>query len=217
MRFETEEGPLEVHPSALIVAGWTARDADAVAHHIAELAEIGVPPPSETPLFYRAAASLLTRAERIEVVGRDTSGEAEPLLLRAEERLWLGLGSDHTDRTLERVSVAKSKQACAKPLASVLWPFESVVDRLDALELSAEIDEGRGWTLYQRGTLAAIRPLPDLLRAAPLAEDAAMLCGTLPALGGVRPAARFRMALHDRAAGRRIEAAYEVASLPEVS
>ena len=51
------------HP---IVAGWTGRNPDAVAHHIAELAEIGVTPPSRVPLFYRVSGRLATRAPVVE-------------------------------------------------------------------------------------------------------------------------------------------------------
>ncbi len=36
----------------LVIAGWAGRDETAVRRHIEELAELGVPPPSRTPLFY---------------------------------------------------------------------------------------------------------------------------------------------------------------------
>ena len=142
MQFDTPDGPLEVAPTALIIAGWTARDAQAVAHHIAELAAIGIPAPSATPLFYRAGVALLTQADRIEVLGEQSSGEVEPLVLKSGGRLWLGLGSDHTDRGLERVSVAASKQVCPKPVGRALWPLDALADRLDGLELRSEIREG---------------------------------------------------------------------------
>jgi len=44
-----------------------------------------------------------------------------------------------------------------------------------------------------------------------------MLCGTLGAIGGVRPAARFRMALRDEAEGREIAAEYRIAPLPVIA
>jgi hypothetical protein len=215
MLFETDtDGTLDVTPTALTVAGWTGRDVAAVEHHIVELAALGVPAPSAVPLFYRCGAALLTQAGRIAVLGEATSGEAEPFLLRAQGRLWLGLGSDHTDRGLEATSVAHSKQVCPKPVANQLWAFDALADRLDTLELRSWIEEAGGWVLYQEGTLAAIRPLPDLLAAAPLAEGEAMLCGTLPALGGVRPGPRWRMALHDPARSRTLTLDYTVDPLP---
>ena len=217
----------------LIVAGWTGRDAAAVEHHVRELAELGVAPPSTIPLYYRASAALLGPHRTIEVVGEETSGEAEPLIVRSGGRRWLGVASDHTDRALEAHSVALSKQICAKPCARELWPFEDLAGRLDTLELRSWIadastferdpDGEDGWTLYQEGTLAAIRPLEALLAASPLGDgtlDAtrpgAMLCGTLPAIGGVRASGAFRVELLDPATGERLRHAYTIRPLPEV-
>ena len=99
--------PLEL--THLIVAGWTGRDADAIAHHIAELAELGVPAPSDTPLYYRVSAPLLTDAPLIEAVGGASSGEVEPLIVEADGKRYLGLASDHTDRALEAHRTAHDK------------------------------------------------------------------------------------------------------------
>jgi len=217
MRFDLDgAGEADIALTKAVVAGWTARDPAQVAHHIAELAAIGVAAPSATPLFYRVAPGLLTQADEIAVLGGRTSGEAEPMLLRHGGALWLGLASDHTDRALEAWSVAHSKQVCAKPVARALWPLAALAGRLDALMLRSWIDEGAGWTLYQEGPLALIRPLLALEAACPLPEGGAMLCGTLGAIGGVRPAARFRMALRDEAEGREIAAEYRIAPLPVV-
>jgi len=218
MRFDLDgAGEADIALTKAVVAGWTARDPAQVAHHIAELAAIGVAAPSATPLFYRVAPGLLTQADEIAVLGGRTSGEAEPMLLRHGGALWLGLASDHTDRALEAWSVAHSKQVCAKPVAHALWPLAPLAGRLDALMLRSWIDEGAGWTLYQEGPLALIRPLLALEAACPLPEGGAMLCGTLGAIGGVRPAARFRMALRDEAEGREIAAEYRIAPLPVIA
>ena len=69
---------IDVEPAGLIVAGWTGRDEAALRHHIEELAAIGVPRPSSMPVFYRNSSSNLTQADAIEVLGPDTSGEADP-------------------------------------------------------------------------------------------------------------------------------------------
>lgn len=217
MHFETSGGALSIDIERTVVAGWTGRNAAAVQHHIAELAEIGVAPPSQVPLYYRVASSLLTQAPEIQVVGDGSSGEAEPLVIRAAGKTWLGLASDHTDRELESVSVAASKQICAKPVAKHLWAFEEVEDHLDEIELRCEIEEDGVWVLYQHGTLADIRPLPELIDGARLAENYAMLCGTLAAIGGVRPALSYRMTLSDPVRERQIALAYTVATLPVIS
>ena len=58
------------------------------------------------PLYYRVAAQLLTQAVRIQVLGDDTSGEVEPVLMGASDRLWVTVGADHTDRKVESYGVA---------------------------------------------------------------------------------------------------------------
>jgi len=231
---------------ALVIAGWTGRDRAGVDHHIRELEALGISPPSTVPLFYRVSAALLAPAAHVEAVGTQSSGEAEPMLVQVGGRLWLGVASDHTDRALEAHSVALSKQICAKPCAAHLWPLdEALATRLDALELRSWIADdvaGDDWTLYQEGTLGAIRPLIELLEASPVnalsqgtdtstdtstdtgtnagtsapADTVAMLCGTLPAIGGVRPAGAFRMELRDAEQGRSLQHAYGVRVLPAV-
>lgn len=221
MQFTVDGQPLELPLTHLVIAGWTGRDQAAIQHHIDELAEIGVKPPSATPLYYRVSSALLTTAPGIEVVGNASSGEVEPLIVQSGGRRWLGLGSDHTDRALEAVSVAMSKQVCAKPCGAELWPWEDVAGRLDQIELQSWIDEGSEWVLYQQGTLAAIRPLADLIAGADFDRlamgGAAMMCGTFGAKGGVRPAARFRMTMTDPVSGRQISHEYGSTILPDVA
>ncbi len=217
MQFQTPEGPRDFDLGHVVVAGWTGRDRAAVDHHIAELAEIGVAPPSGVPLYYRVSRDLLTQASAIEVLGADSSGEVEPLVIRAGGALWLGLASDHTDRALEAVSVAASKQICAKPVSDTLWAWSEVADHLDDLVLTCDIEEDGTWVRYQDGAMANIRPLPGLIEGADLTENAAMLCGTLSAIGGVRPAGGYRMALTDPVRGRTISLAYTVTALPSVA
>ena len=117
---------LSVVPTALVVAGWTGRDAAAIEHHIEELAALGVPRPSCVPLYYRVSLQLLSQATSVEVLGDHSSGEAEPLLFFSRGEWWLSVASDHTDRQVEGYSVAVSKQMCAKPLAETAWRWRDV-------------------------------------------------------------------------------------------
>ncbi len=217
MQFDTPEGAISVALTDFVIAGWTGRDKAAVDHHIDELAALGVAPPSQVPLYYRCGPELLVQADRIDVLGDETSGEAEPLLIRSAGRTWLGLGSDHTDRALEAHSVAHSKQVCPKPLARAVWDLEEVAGHLDDIELGSEIYENCDWVAYQKGRLASIRPLTELVQGVGLSDGGAMLCGTLGAIGGVRPAERFRMRLADPVLGREITAEYGIRVLPVVA
>src|SRR4051812_1227479 len=179
----------------LIVAGWTGRDEAALRHHIEELAAIGVPRPSSVPVFYRNAASNIVQTERLEVLGPDTSGEVEPVVVVLEDGLWIGLGSDHTDRKAETMGIALSKQLCGKVMGSSLWRLDEISRHWDQIVIRAHavIDGAR--TLYQEGPLAAMRHPDDLIAryGRALAADTVMFCGTLGAKGSIRPATRFEM------------------------
>lgn len=215
---ETEALPFV--PEKLVIAGWAGRDQAAVRHHIEELEAIGVPAPSATPLFYAGAPILLTAAPSIASLGPQTSGEVEPVLFATRQGLCVGVGSDHTDRFAEEWSVAHAKQLCVKPIGTTLWRLADVLDHWDALILRSFIGNGGGadWTLYQEGTMAALRRPEDLLeRLGGLAEGGVMFGGTIPAIGGIRPAGRFRMEIEDPVLGRIIRHGYVIDTLPIVA
>jgi hypothetical protein len=225
LRFEVADAPVvEIEPKQLVIAGWTGRDRAAIDYHIEELAAIGVPRPSSVPLYYRVAAALLTQAAQIDVLGPGSSGEVEPVLVRARGRWWLTVGSDHTDRDAERAGVALSKQLCAKPVASSAWDWQSVAARADTIGLRSEIFEHGRWVRYQDGTLASIRPLEQLIAGlpadAPVADGLVLFCGTLGALPdtsgrAVRPAARIRLHLID--GDHKLTHEYATIALPQVA
>jgi hypothetical protein len=178
---------LDIRPARLVVAGYTGRDSEAVAAHIAELAEIGVPPPATVPAFYDLDPALLMTDAVITVDGPDSSGEVEPVIVRHEGRLYLGVGSDHTDRELEKSSIAGSKAACPKPLGGevVALPADLSQFDWDGVAANSEVDGEP----YQHGHLAALRHPADVLArltdALPDTDgDLVLFGGTLPLLTG---------------------------------
>ena len=206
----------------LVIAGWTGRDVAALEHHIEELKAIGVQPPSKVPLYYRAGASLLTQADRIQVLGEDSSGEVEPVLVGAAERLWVTVGADHTDRKVESYGIAVGKQVCPKVLGRNAWRFEDVEPHWDKLVLRSFIREAGARVLYQEGPLARIREPRELIAgwtggAARLPAGVAMFMGTMPAIGAIRSSSRFEMELDDPVRGAKLTHAYEIQALPIIS
>jgi hypothetical protein len=206
-----------IHVHSLVIAGWTGRDAVARDKHIAELEELGIARPASTPIYYRVAARRLCVTQRLEASGTDSSGEVEFVLVKVDGRLYVGVGSDHTDRKVETYNITVSKQMCDKPIAPELWALEDVAGHWDKLILRsfATIDGKRD--LYQEGALAGILPAADLMRgfeAAGLPDGVAMFGGTFAAKGGIRPAARFDFEIDDPVLGRRIQHGYEIQSLP---
>jgi hypothetical protein len=209
--------PLTVPIDRAVMAGWTGRDPVARDKHIAELEAIGIARPATTPIYYRVAARRLTMADSIEVSGSETSGEVEFVLIGWQGRIFVGVGSDHTDRKVEGYSVTVSKQMCDKPIASVLWEFEDVAGHWDRMILRAFawIDGAR--VLYQEGTLDSMLSVAELIErgfGARLPDGCAMFGGTFAAKGGIRPASRFEFELEDPVLKRRIGHGYDVIELP---
>jgi Protein of unknown function (DUF2848) len=212
--------PRDILVEQAVIAGWTGRDAAAVEKHIKELEALGVKRPATTPIFYRVAAARLTTGKHIEVLGARSSGEAEFVLLQTGGRLWIGTGSDHTDREVEAYGVSVSKQMCEKPIAPAFWPFDDVAPHWDRLMLRSFATIGGKRVLYQEGSVAAMRTPEDLISrfvpGARLSDGTLMFCGTLAVHGGVRPGERFEFELEDPVKGRKISHAYDVVSLPNL-
>ena len=210
--------PLTLSIDQAVIAGWTGRDPVARDKHIAELDALGIARPATTPIYYRCSARRLTTSDIIEVCGADSSGEVEFVLIGWQGRIFVGLGSDHTDRKVESYSVTVSKQMCDKPIAPVLWELEDVVTHWDQLILRswAWFDGQR--TLYQEGTLDAMLPVKELLERgfgkADLPDGCAMFGGTFAAKGGIRPASRFEFEMEDPVLKRKISHGYDVITRP---
>jgi hypothetical protein len=210
--------PLTLAIDQAVIAGWTGRDPVARDKHIAELEAIGIARPATTPIYYRCSARRITQADRIEVCGGDSSGEVEFVLIGWQGRIFVGCGSDHTDRKVESYSVTVSKQMCDKPVASTLWELEDVIAHWDRMILRswAVIDGAR--VLYQEGTLDHMLPVKDLIArsfgAERLPDGCAMFGGTFAAKGGIRPADRFEFELEDPVLKRKISHGYDVITMP---
>jgi Protein of unknown function (DUF2848) len=219
--FQDKTDRITVTPTALIVAGWTGRDEAALHHHIEELAAIGVPRPSSVPVFYRNSLNNIMQTGRLEVLGPDTSGEVEPVVVALADGLWIGLGSDHTDRKAETMGIALSKQLCGKVMGPALWRFDEIRSHWDQIVIRSYAVIGGARTLYQEGPLAAMRHPDDLIARSTgggsLAPGTIMFCGTLGAKGGIRPAARFEMELDDPVRQRRMTHAYDIINLPVIT
>jgi hypothetical protein len=197
----------------LIVAGWTGRDSTAVEQHIAELVAVGVQRPRTVPCFYRLGANLLTHAAGIDVVGSNASGEVEFVLLSLPDGLHVGVGSDHTDRTVEAYSVTVSKQMCPKPLSRELWAFADVADHWDQLILRSWVTRNGTRELYQEGSVTKMLAATDLIdryagRRGALPVGTVMYGGTLTAIGSVCGGERFDVELEDPIRNRRLTHSY---------
>lgn len=220
LRIGGELRPIE--PEVLIVVGYTGVDAGVVQHHIDELAAEGIAPPPRVPMYWAMPASSLTQDPVIEVPSGATSGEIELALVVSDDEILLAAGSDHTCREAEAIDIRLSKLICPTPLSTDAVAWAEVADRWDELELSATISVGGGPAEpYQEATAGGNRSPEDLLDAIPWGgsrpRSFVVLCGTVPAIGGIRPADRFEGAITDPLTGRRLALDYRIRPIPPLA
>lgn len=213
---------LDIETNSLVIAGWAGRDEAAVQAHIHELAEIGVPAPTQTPCFYRVTANQLTTEGSLQMLGNKTSGEVEYVIVSSNGELWIGVGSDETDREAEAYSVAAAKQLCPKSIAPVLWLFSEVEGHWDDLILRAWIFEDGQRRIYQEAPISSLRKPMDLVECylggdRSLPSATIVYGGTIGVIGKIRGGTRFEYELEDPVLGRTIRHGYDVIALPVVA
>src|SRR5712691_7861382 len=218
MEFLVEGALRRVEITTLVIAGWTGRDKATVEHHIAELAAIGVKRPRSIPCFYRLGANLLTTAPEVDVVGEDSSGEVEFVLVVEPDAMYVGVGSDHTDRKVEAYGVTVSKQMCPKPIGRELWSFTEVEGHWDRLMLRSHVTRRGKRRLYQEAAVTGMLAPRELLArfaGSPgrLSPGAAMFCGTLAVRGEIGGGERFEIELHDQVKNRSLTHEYRTRAL----
>ena len=203
-----------------VAIGYAGRNQESVRRHVEELERLGVPRPSSIPSMYWVSPEQVMCAERIQVVGNETSAEVEFFMAPdAEGKLYLTVVSDHSDRRLESVSVSKAKQICPKIIGSEFWALDDVREHWDDLRLICRARQG-DVTPYQDapvGSLLNWSELLELARAvAPCAGPVAFCSGTVPVEdGNIRYADAWDIRLEDPVMGRAIEHRYEVIRLED--
>lgn len=202
----------------LMVVGFSGKDVEKTMEHIHELEKEGVKCPSEVPVPYQCDPQIVTRKEVIDVIGPKTSGEAEYLILCHEGKFYIGIGSDHTDREMEAVSIHKSKQVCLKPCSVEFWDYEEVKDHFPQLRLiSTQVVDGKEID-YQNGVAGDLLPFDVIIekvqKEVPL-EDCLIYTGTVPLLNGFRFGEQFSARLVDDQLGRELSLTYKIHVIDE--
>lgn len=202
-----------------ILCGYTGRDQSAVRKHIEELKKEGVEPPPFVPMFYPKPYQGISLEEGFHVQGQETSGEVEYVLLIDGEKTYVGVGSDHTDRELERMDILKSKQVCPAVLSKNLWDYEEVKDHWDSIQIRSWAVQGGERTLYQDSTLSTILSPDELVRFVQQRvqgslEGIAIFSGTPPMVTEqILFSERFEGELLDPVLNRKISFGYSVHTL----
>ena len=226
LELETKAGhsPLVFHYQWMVNAGYVGKNQEEVRRHIEELAAKGIPGPPSTPTLYPVVLTALTTEDEIEVYGDKSSGEVEyVLLVKSPDEVYVGLGSDHTDRFLEEVDIPRAKQICPNIMSRTVWPLDEIVAHWDDLVMTSTVTIQGKSVRYQEGRLGLLlnpAELMDFVRgklSQPL-KDTVIFSGTMGMLGGeFLFGERFSAELVDGHLDRRLGIEYRVQPLNYLS
>lgn len=222
LTLETEAGrsPLAFEYGRMVNAGYVGRNRAQVQAHIDELAAKGIPGPKKVPTLYPVVGRMLVTDPWIEVYSAETCGEVEYVLLAENrETIYVGLGSDHTDRKLEEWDIPRSKQVCPNVISRTVWPLKELAGHWDRMVMRSWQEVGGKEVLYQEAELAAIMAPGELMDFVvsrvdgPLAGTV-IFSGTTAALtGGFVYGERLRAELADPVLDRRLTLEYQIRPL----
>ncbi len=215
-----KEVPLTLEYERVFAIGYAGRNIEKTMEHIKELErDLGVPAPKKIPTIFQCGNYVLTQEKDLAFLGKKTCGEVEYVIVIKDGKIYIGLGSDHTDRELEAQSVPKAKQICAKPICPVLWDYEELKDHWDDVSLNSwQTVDGRELP-YQKGTLADILPVDTILgelnsRVGNI-NNCVIFSGTVPVLDGFHYGSNFRYEMVDEVLGRKLASDYNVIAISE--
>ena len=212
-----ERRQLTFNYSRMINAGYVGKNQEEVRRHIEELAAKGIPGPKSIPVLFPVVCRALTTDSVIEVYGSETSGEVEYVLcVVSEDEVYVGLGSDHTDRHLEETDIPRSKQICPNLMSRTVWPLAEVAEHWDDLLMSASVVKNAETIRYQEGRLGLLLNPAELMAfvkskvGGPL-QNLIIFSGTLGTLTGEFVFGEsFSAKLIDEKTNRRLEISYDV-------
>lgn len=206
----------------MINGGLSSRNQEAAQKHLDEIRREGINiKVGKTPIFFPKLPDRITTSNIVEVlVGSRTCGEAEPVLLFDKDNMYVAVGSDHSDRELEKHDLVVSKQMCPNVISKKVWRYEDIKGHWDDIILRGWVVEADGKRqLYQEGKLGAFMTVEDFLNKTieHVEEDLTgmvIFVGTVPTLGGkLIYTPGFEAELVDEHTGRTLTCAYTIAPM----
>ncbi len=222
LSFRLPDGSVvDVSVRAVLNAGYAGADQEQVRAHVSELAELGVPAPSTTPV-YAVSPYLAQQTDRVDVQHNQTSGEAEWALVIAGDTpadVLITAACDHTDRALEVHGVGWSKNASPDVLGREAWRLIDIADHLDAIEIIGRVGSER--RVIQSATFDALLSPQywlDVLQAqGRAASGTVLLSGTVAMTPDLDPFSdRWEVQLVDHRLSRTVSCDYAVAVMPSL-
>ncbi|MFC6090099.1 DUF2848 family protein [Saccharothrix lopnurensis] len=211
-----DDGELTASPARVYNLGSATVDPSSALAHQEEVADVGVRIAFDRPAprVYPMSVNSVTTDDTIGVHSGRTSGEVELVLVVQDGEVYVGVGSDHTDRELERHSIIWAKQYCPSVLGRRVWPLADVEAAWDRLVLESEVDGEP----YQCSPASVFLPPREIIaalgqRVTELPGSYLVYCGTYTSLDKrIRFGARWTARLRDPG-GDALELDYAVVDL----
>lgn len=204
----------EIDINKVIVVGYGGRNTDKIQEHIDELKELGIAPPPSVPMIYPQNIEQLNFSNECHG-SQFSSGEAEYVLFHDGKEWLFTLGSDHTDREVEKDNILKSKLVCDKPLASDFWRLKDLIEDWDTIILRSYVTSNSERLLYQEDTLEALLEVDTLLEKLNKLgeqdlEHTIIYSGTVPTKNGFVFGEKFEYEVEQPKLSRKIEHHYSI-------
>ncbi|MEM3703579.1 MAG: DUF2848 family protein [Candidatus Bathyarchaeia archaeon] len=207
-----EVEPVEFNLKRLVLGGWSGRKKEAVIAHIEELEDLKIPKPERVPAFFHVGINLLTCDRFVGVMNRANNGEVEYVVFfEGDGPKYVTVGSDHTDRELERFDFQVSKQLYPKVIPPIAWKYEEVEKHWDKLIIRMHVDG----VLSQEASLEVLLKPLELFKEACVGSNGLVLfSGTIPSKSGRLAFGKsYRMEMEDPILRRRISYTYQTYEL----
>ena len=213
-------GQIEFDLNRLLIVGYSGSNIEKIKEHIKELKEhLGVPEPKKIPTIFECSKELLTTEKEIKFVGNMTSGEVEYLIIKHSNEIYIGIGSDHTDRKLESISVPKAKQICPKPVGDEVWLYKNIKEHWNEIEAESYQNINGQKILYQKGKLSEILPVEKIIleleNRVGNVEDSIIFSGTVPLESTFKYGDEFICKIYDKKNNSTLNLNYEINQISE--
>lgn len=171
------------------------------------------------PVAFLVPTFNATTSHLIQMYDNANNAEVEyVVIIDQAAKIYASVGSDHTDRDLERTGgPPKSRLVAPKVVARDIWPYDEVKDHWHDLIMRAYVYRDDEPRLCQEETLKALLAVEDLIditRRQTGLEDmrcSVLFGGTIPFLGRTFPRGRrWDLELFDPVLDRKIEHHYDV-------
>lgn len=219
----------EIEYRRILNLGYTTRDPNVMERHLQELREEGIdaPVPAQPPLIIPLTPAALSTASELEVQTGLTSGEVELVMAGASDgRVLLGVGSDHTDRALERVSIGWSKQVTPNVVGRTFWQLDELDPDLAGITMLSWVrGADSDWREYQNAPADTLLAPAKMLEACAsrlgissraVLSDSIVFSGTVHSLSEeISYDPHWRVALRDQKNGREISLDYQAIDISD--